>query len=131
MATTRRLDSLDQMKAKRAETLGSETCFPWEATEDLTLYIKDPIMADDEWRDELAGLRADLNDGKVLPSEFSSEMLELYLGEEVTGYEGQVDAFLDAGGSSQILFDVVGKWAEQADPTQRSSRSTRRRANRR
>lgn len=131
MATARKLQSLDQMKAKRAEELGSEDCFPWEATESLTLQIKDPRLADVEWRDELAILRTQLEDGEILPSQFRDEMLELYLGEGYTGVAGQVEAFTEAGGTSEILGEVIESWVEQSDPTRTSSRSTRRQSRRR
>lgn len=131
MAATRKLASLDQMKAKRAEELGSEDCFPWEASETLTLHIKDPRIADIEWRDELAILRTQLEDGKILPSDFRYEMLDLYLGEDYTGVSGQVDAFTEAGGTSEILGEVIEAWVDQTDPTRTSSRSTRRNVKRR
>lgn len=131
MATARKLDSLDQMKTKRAETLGSEDCFPWEASESLTLHIKDPRMADVEWRDELAILRTQLEDGDILPSEFRDEMLNLYLGEDYTGVADQVELFTEAGGNSEILGEVIESWVEQSDPTRKSSRSTRRQSKRR
>lgn len=131
MATARKLDSLDQLKAKRAETLGSDDCFPWEASADLTLQIKDPRVADVEWRDELAILRTQLEDGELLPSEFRDEMLELYLGEDATGVPDQVAAFTEAGGTSEILGEVIESWVEQSDPTRTSSRSSRRQSKRR
>ncbi|MFN7241691.1 MAG: hypothetical protein ACK4M5_00310 [Dietzia cercidiphylli] len=131
MATARKLASLDQLKAKRAESVGSEECFPWEASDSLTLQIKDPRIADVEWRDELAILRTQLEDGEILPSEFRDEMLELYLGEEHTGVVGQVEAFTEAGGTSEILGEVIESWVEQSDPTRTSSRSTRRQSKRR
>lgn len=124
----RKLESLDQMLAKRSEAIGSEDCFPWEASEDLTLQIKDPAVADIDWKDDLAILRQQLQNGEILPSQFQDEMLEMYLGEDHTGVAGQIEAFLDAGGTSTILGKVVEAWT---DPTRTSSRSTRRQSKQR
>lgn len=119
-----KIPSLDTMLGKRQEELGTTDRFDWAASEDLTFSILDPRLMPDEQRDELALLRRDLQDGEILPSEFNAGFLEMYL-------DDQVDAFLSAGGTTDILTDVIRTYAEQMDPTRRSSRNIRRQSKRR
>lgn len=122
--STIKIPSLDTMLAKREEELGSKDRFDWAASEDITFSILDPRLMTDDQRDELALLRRDLESGEILPSEFADGYLEMYL-------DDQVDEFLDVGGTSAILTEVISAYVEQMDPTRRSSRTTRRRSKRR
>ena len=117
--------NIDAMLAKREEELGSADRFPFIAKGE-TWQAVDPSLADDDWQNELDDLRADLDDDELTISEFRDALIDLYLGDE------QAERFRAAGCEFRHLNAALEIYAEQkADPTRRSSRSTRRRSKRR
>lgn len=126
-----KVKSLSEMLATRKEALGSEDRFEWPVDDERSFLVRDPNMATEEWRDDLAQLGRDLKDGELLPSEFGRELLEMYLDDQTDDYlalfEGMSDPVTTA---RELLTDAVKSWVEQTDPTPQSSRATRRRSKR-
>ena len=131
-----RITPLSEMLAKRRETLGSETRFEWPVDDEKSFWVLDPTLATDEWRDELIQLQRDFQSGEILPSTFYRDFIEMMLdgddcdqSEEYLEYfEGFASPLQEAG---SMLMKKVNDRAEEADPTQQSSRSTRRSSKRR
>lgn len=106
--------NLDAILAKREESTGSKDNFTFEFA-GKTWTAKDPIVADDEWKDELGELSGDV------------EVAEHYLGFD------QYDEFLAAGGRAGYVLLAVKEFMRNAvdeseqGPTRRSTSSARRR----
>lgn len=116
---------IDAMLAKREEAIGSKDQFPFVALGE-TWWCIDPRLADDSLQDDVEDLRDDLDEGDITSPEFRSSLIDLYLGDE------QGEKFREAGGQMKHINAALEVYADtQADPTRRSSRSTRRRAKRR
>ncbi|MCY1656368.1 hypothetical protein OVA21_03920 [Dietzia sp. SL131] len=116
---------IDAMLAKREEVVGSADRFPFIALGE-TWWCIDPRLADDSLQYDLEDLRDDLDDGEIDSSEFRTALIDLYLGDE------QGEKFRATGGQMKHINAALEAYADtQADPTRRSSRATRRRANRR
>ncbi|MFC7450553.1 hypothetical protein [Rhodococcus daqingensis] len=107
---------LDAILAKREEVTGSKDRFTFTFAGQTWSAI-DPIVADDDWKDELAECESD------------PDVAEHYLGTE------QYEQFLAAGGRAGYLVLAVRQFMEEATaetdagPT-RSSRSSARRQKR-
>jgi hypothetical protein len=101
---------LDAMLAKREEEVGSPDRFPFTFKGE-TWWGLDPILASDEWKDELREIS---NDEDVTPA----DVAEHYLGEE------QWARFVAAGGSSGLWSQALSQYLdnqrsadESGDPT--------------
>lgn len=116
---------LDAILAKRSETLGEGA---GDAGDSFGFTfagrrwtMRDPVLADDEWKDELAELETDI------------DVAEHYMGVE------QYEEFIDAGGSSGRALLALSEYMKlvsaenEAGPTRRSLSSirTRRRSKQR
>lgn len=106
---------LDAILAKREEVTGSKDTFSFTfAGKKWT--AKDPIVADDEWKEDLADCEGDI------------EVAEHYMGED------QYTAFVEAGGRAGLVLLAIGEFMKsQRDalseerPTRRTTSSARRR----
>ncbi|GLB62662.1 hypothetical protein NCCP2495_05400 [Dietzia sp. NCCP-2495] len=123
---------LSEMLATRKEALGTEDRFDWPVDDEKSFQVRDPRMASEAWRDELVQLGRDFEDGELLPSEFSRELIEMYLDDQTDDYLALFEGMSDpASTARELLTDAVKSWVEQTDPTQKSSRATRRRSKQR
>lgn len=106
--------NIDAILAKREEATGSKDTFTFQF-KDRTWTAKDPIVADDEWKDELGELSGDV------------DVAEHYLGFD------QYDEFLEAGGRAGYVLLAVKEFMRNAvdeteqGPTRRSTSSAQRR----
>ncbi|MEV5543118.1 hypothetical protein AB0L13_40485 [Saccharopolyspora shandongensis] len=106
---------MDSILAQREEATGSADTFGFTfAGQRWT--AKDPVMADDEWKNELAELSSDV------------EVAVHYLGED------QYEQFVAAGGRNGIVLLAVREYTKQLQaedsqgrPTPRSVSSAKRR----
>ena len=125
---------LDAMLAKREEVVGSRDSFPF-VVNGKEWWCKDPKLATDDWREDLAELGEapedwdEEQDGRW--SADPTELTEHFLGKD------QADEFYAAGGQSAQLNQALEIYQERenrrrgGDPTRPSSRATRRRQKRR
>ena len=133
-----KVQKLSEMLAKRREELGSTNRFEWPVDDKKSFSVLDPNLASDEWKDDLSDLGRRFQDNKISPSEFSEEVIEMYLDDPDEGLD-QSGAYLDLfkdfpsplTAARDLLQEAVQSWVEQTDPTRGSSRSTRRSSKRR
>lgn len=104
---------LDAILAKRAEETGLDGDLFGFTFAGKRWTMKDPIIADDEWKDTLADLEGDI------------EVAEHYMGAE------QYAEFVSAGGASGIALLALGEHMKnvtdenESGPTRRSASSSR------
>ena len=129
---------LSEMLATRKESVGSETRFEWPVDDEKSFLVLDPRLATDEWRDELSDLGRRFQRNEIAPSECSEEIIAMYLDDEDDGldqseeYIALFEAFESPLSTARdMLQQAVQSWSEQTDPTQKSSRATRRQSKRR
>ncbi|MGW1678498.1 hypothetical protein [Saccharopolyspora shandongensis] len=106
---------MDALLAQREEATGSADTFAFTFA-GQRWFAKDPIMGDDEWKDELAELMTDV------------DVAEHYLGAE------QYEKFVAAGGRAGIVHLAIREYVKtqqaedsQGRPTRRSVSSAKRR----
>lgn len=133
-----KVQKLSEMLAKRREVIGSETRFEWPVDDDLSFQVLDPRLASDEWRDDFSELGRRFKDSELTPSEFSEDIIAMFLDDEDEGLHQSEDylALFESlpsplQAARELLQEAVQSWTEQTDPTRTSSRSTRRSSKRR
>ncbi|WP_263251636.1 hypothetical protein [Saccharopolyspora rosea] len=106
---------MDALLAQREEATGSADTFAFTFA-GQRWFAKDPIMADDDWKTELAELASDV------------EVAEHYLGAE------QYERFVEAGGRNGVVLLAVREYTKRLQdedahgrPTPRSASSDKRR----
>lgn len=98
---------MDALLAQREEATGSADTFAFTFKGERWT-AKDPIMADDDWKDELAELSSDV------------EVAMHYLGED------QYEKFLEAGGRNGVVLLAVQQYMRTQQAQDRDGRPTRR-----